>query len=263
MMIKKKSALPPEQYAREILCLLGIDSIPIPIKGICKAFDLELVYSSDLDAEGILVSKGDRHVVLIKDGIDTYETRRLFTIAHELGHYYLPLHQRGIFVCNSDDLHQYKPICQFEYEANKFASELLMPDPQFSEDVRKSDFSIEDLVRLANKYQTSLTSTAIRFSQRTKLTGAIICCQEDSIAWVAKTADSEDFEFRTGRLNERTYVHKYFDGRPIVANKFRVEPQAWLSSVDLEYGYCVYEQSLAMPRLNQTLSVVTIELDDE
>ncbi len=261
-MNKKFSSLPPEQYAREVLCYLKIDTIPIPLLEIYQLFDLELVFRNDLDAEGILVSVGNRHLVLIKDGIDSYETRLLYTIAHELGHYYLPSHQQRLFVCNANDMQQYRPVLKLEYEANRFASELLMPDPQFSRDVYHSDLVMEDLIHLANKYQTSLTSTAIRFAARTNLIGAIICCQDDAVSWVVKTKDTEGVEFRTGQLSEQAYAHNCFVDRVIDGNKHRVQPQTWLSSVDVECDYYVYEQTISMPRLNQTLSIVTIEYDD-
>lgn len=67
--------------------------------------------------------------ILINADIDNIG-RKHFTIAHELGHYFLQhqLHQNSIF-CNNKDIleqgHQSNPI---EREANYFASCLLMPE---------------------------------------------------------------------------------------------------------------------------------------
>ena len=258
-MIEKKSALPPEQYAREVLCLLGIEGTPTPVIEICEAFDLEIVYE-DIDADGILVRQVDRNLMIVKDHMDSYEARQFYTIAHELGHFYLPWHRKNSYICNKEDMHNFQSMEEIEHEANRFASELLMPDPQFSSDVKRSDLIMSDVMALSNKYQTSLTSTAIRMAKRSDLSGAIICCKDGRISWVVKTHSAEDFEFRSGRLSEQTYAHDVFLGKPIDDRKLRVHSIAWLSNIDFEYDdYTIYEQTLPMPRLNQTLSIITID----
>lgn len=139
--MNNQSALPPEQFAREVLYHLQIDIIPTPVIRICEAFDLELHYRDDLDAEGVFVARGDNNHIIIKNSSDSYQARKLFTISHELGHFYLPWH-KGDFVCNPMDLNTYVSSNKLESEANRFAAELLMPERFFAKDVRKSDLSV-------------------------------------------------------------------------------------------------------------------------
>lgn len=62
---------------------------------------------------------------------DVYESalagngRDRFTLAHELGHYIL--HSSGVQLCRSDGGHVVA-FCDPEWQANTFASKLLMPD---------------------------------------------------------------------------------------------------------------------------------------
>lgn len=77
---------------------------------------------------GALTKINNQNYIFVNAGIDNIG-RKNFTIAHELGHYFLQhqLHRNSVF-CNSSDIveegHQANPI---EREANYFASCFLMP----------------------------------------------------------------------------------------------------------------------------------------
>lgn len=53
--------------------------------------------------------------------------RKLFTLAHELGHYFLHSHIKTQFSCS---FFSATPTPRLEQEANRFAAELLMPTEQ-------------------------------------------------------------------------------------------------------------------------------------
>ncbi|MGB7529236.1 ImmA/IrrE family metallo-endopeptidase [Sphingobacterium cellulitidis] len=100
------------------------------------------------DFVGALTKGNNNQVyIMINKNIDNHG-RRNFTIAHELGHYFLQhqLHQNSIF-CNNNDIieegHQSNPI---EREANYFASCFLMPE----EKVRNAFLA---LLERASKYK--------------------------------------------------------------------------------------------------------------
>lgn len=107
--------------------------------GVHKVFN-EIMIAEDIkfkeissvsnDFVGALTKGNNNQVyIMINNNIDNLG-RKNFTIAHELGHYFLQhqLHQNSVF-CNSNDIveegHQQNPI---ELEANYFASCLLMPE---------------------------------------------------------------------------------------------------------------------------------------
>jgi len=80
-------------------------------------------------ADGITVDiKSDKPKIYINNAFDIPKTRQKFTIAHELGHIFLPWHKGTI----ASDINQYNISTHMMYrdmesEANRFASELLMP----------------------------------------------------------------------------------------------------------------------------------------
>lgn len=88
------------------------------------------IHSVSNDFVGALTKGNNNQVyIMINKSIDNLG-RKNFTVAHELGHYFLQhqLHQNSVF-CKSNDIieegHQQNPI---EREANHFASCLLMPE---------------------------------------------------------------------------------------------------------------------------------------
>lgn len=89
----------------------------------------EIPSVSDKFVGALTKGNNDQVYIIINKNIDNIG-RKHFTIAHELGHYFLQhqLHQNSIF-CNNNDIleqgHQSNPI---EREANYFASCLLMPE---------------------------------------------------------------------------------------------------------------------------------------
>ena len=62
----------------------------------------------------------------------------------------------------------------FEFEADHFAASLLMPSTLFQSELRKRNDGLESIEALSDKCITSLTATAIRYSELTRAAAAII-----------------------------------------------------------------------------------------
>lgn len=111
------------------------------------------------DFVGALTKGNNNQVyIMINKTIDNLG-RKNFTIAHELGHYFLQhqLHQNSVF-CNTNDIieegHQQNPI---EREANYFASCLLMPEDKIKPAFliileNRSRKKIKDFLLVRNDY---------------------------------------------------------------------------------------------------------------
>lgn len=90
--------------------------------------------------------------------------RARFTIAHELGHYFIDEHRRcliqGIGLHGSDiDYHPKNPV---EQEANHFASNLLMPSDAVKS-VAKYPSGLSTILTLQKRFQASITFSAVRY----------------------------------------------------------------------------------------------------
>ncbi len=141
------SAAEIRRQAEETLNLVSYCSGEVPLEGICNALGLSLHYEDmstfDHDGNAILGSANfDRmSIVVYRNG---HPQRERFTIAHEIGHFVLEhgkylkseviveadLHGEEVL----DDAFNYERL---EYQANWFASELLLPDGLFRKQLRK------------------------------------------------------------------------------------------------------------------------------
>lgn len=67
--------------------------------------------------------------ITIKESLNV--NRKKFTIAHELGHFYIPWHSELMFGCDIKEMDFKNDYVPREKEANMFAAELLMPIEEF------------------------------------------------------------------------------------------------------------------------------------
>lgn len=96
---------------------------PIDVWALAREFAEVEVDKIPTQCDGLVVGLERRRPLILVDGTQ-HETRRRFTVAHELGHILLPWHI-GTFVC---DTHEGDWSARAEEpEANRFAAELLVP----------------------------------------------------------------------------------------------------------------------------------------
>jgi len=108
--------------------------------------------------EARLVGFGDKAFITLKHG--GYERRKRFSLGHELGHW---MHDRGqaTFRCASKDFETWGGESR-EVRANNYAANLLLPRFMFAPRAKPCDVTLVSASVLADTFQTSLTSTAIR-----------------------------------------------------------------------------------------------------
>jgi len=125
---------------------------------------------SDADEPGVwgsFLKVGDNFGIMYPTHIKSEGFIR-FTVAHELGHYFLPGHAERFFQNGSVTKHT-APIGvpskdPIELEADDFAASLLMPERLFKEAMRELGVGLQAVKKLAERCRTSLTATAIRYA---------------------------------------------------------------------------------------------------
>jgi Zn-dependent peptidase ImmA (M78 family) len=91
-------------------------------------------------------------------------TRQVFTLAHELGHFFLHAEEGeefvdGEFVMNREDDTKYR---KEEMEANEFAGNLVMPEGMIRRRIKEPTPSDGTVLELASLFQVSPLAMAIR-----------------------------------------------------------------------------------------------------
>lgn len=196
--------------------------------------------------------------------------RGRFSVAHELGHYYIPSHaSRPVGWCGEDDMVTLADSAKrYESEANDFAAELLMPRRLFATDASRRDPGFQAVVELASPavYNVSVTAAAIRFVEVTKEACALICAQAGTIEWVMK---SEAFRYRIpwrrDRLPPGSIGRRVDDGDEANGLPEALDPYVWLEAEQRRTPE-LFESTMAIPTQGQLLSLIWVvaeEPDDE
>jgi Zn-dependent peptidase ImmA (M78 family) len=118
--------------------------------------------------------------------------RRRFSIAHELGHFHIPSHVDVSGYCQESDLLASEGGAAIqEWEANDFASELLMPQRLFTADAAQRNVSIRSVIELADSsmYDVSLMAAALRVVQTTPQAAAIVVSANGRVSWSRKSGN--------------------------------------------------------------------------
>ena len=247
----------PEYYAKEIFTSLNL-SVPVNVLSLCDKFNIDVVFDDLSDAEAYLICKNAIKKVVIDNRVQ-YESRITFTIAHEIGHFYLPWHNYDIFKCSATDISSFKSNNIFENEANAFAAELLIPTEKLVKDINKKDISMELIKSLAQKYGVSLTSIAIKIIKNTDAAVAIVFSQDARIKW---SFPSKSFkrELISNSLRKWSYAYDFYVERNLNEINEKVYSMAWFTDgSDCE---SILEQSLPMPNINSVLTLLKLQDED-
>ncbi len=103
------------------------------------------------------------YIILNTDLLEHSESGRIrFTIAHELGHFFISAHKaqlsKGVSLSFKGDLNE-QECKKIEIAANHFAANLLMPKAHFTRLAHKLELGLAGIFILKAKYDTSIEST--------------------------------------------------------------------------------------------------------
>lgn len=116
-----------EQKAREVLMQNDLYEIPVDPVNLAKLHGIEVKNAifKDSNISGIISKDTDKTIIFV-NSVDPYNRKR-FTVAHELGHYFLHLTEDNGSVVdmyrNSTNINN-----KNEVEANSFAAAILMDE---------------------------------------------------------------------------------------------------------------------------------------
>ncbi|HTN37296.1 MAG TPA: ImmA/IrrE family metallo-endopeptidase [Arachidicoccus sp.] len=236
-----------------------------PLNRIAEAEGLELFYDAyEIGSfDGMTIYNGSRfYIHLNTDSGNREDTGRgRFTLAHELGHYFIDAHRiglkKGILTPHPSIISRYQ-FNSIEREADYFASCLLMPESRFKQDVFKKKFSFQLIDILCTEYMVSRTACAYRFAQIGNHPIMIVYAECGVVKW---KIESDDFPYKW-LLNEKnvpinTVMGEYFtksNSRDIYKTE-QVWAMDWFNYVkDKDADKSFYEHCI--PYKNMALSII-------
>jgi Zn-dependent peptidase ImmA (M78 family) len=167
--------LSPESKAQEVLNETKTDVFPVDVFKLAEAYKIKIIKAELPDNISGMLHK-ESHVIFVnkKDP----DNRQRFTIAHELGHFFMStitgihVDKQVGFVFRDDKSN--KALYTSEISANKFAAELLMPTACIATEIKKllkQALSVEEIIdKLSKKFEVS----ELAMSYKLKNLGIII-----------------------------------------------------------------------------------------
>jgi Zn-dependent peptidase ImmA (M78 family) len=168
-------------FAERLLQSYGV-SQPEEIDLEAIAFDqgATVKYRSMTSCEARVVGAGRYAVISINSGSGI--ERQRFSLGHELGHW---IQDKGLISlsCARTAIGPQVSTSGPERSANEFASQILMPDYIFQPLSRREPLTFDTVRRLAPRFRTSLTATAIKLVRAAHYPGMVVCYKEGRLAW--------------------------------------------------------------------------------
>jgi Zn-dependent peptidase ImmA (M78 family) len=260
----------PRLMAEGVVKLLPDVVFPMPVDEVALALGIRTIEEFETSSfEGALLSNESKSncAILVRAGV--LETRRRFTIGHELGHYLMPLHFPSAegFKCTKSDMSTDEASGltgrpQWEAQANTFSSELLMPRLEFKRRLLLTKGpSIESLIKLSDDFGVSKVAVGRRVMQLSDDPCAIIVAKNQKVEAIYRGPEFPFISLKRGFSMPRGTTA--FDSalHPSGASDVEDADQChWLSRDKRNLN--LYEQTLFQAN-DWTLTLLTAEIDDE
>ena len=120
----------------------GLSLAPLDVRCLAKSLNIRVTLTPlEDDISGYLNEDGGQWNIVVN--ALHHPRRQRFTIAHELGHYFLHRSLQDKFV--DKKLFRDGSSTTIEAQANRFASEVLMPEVEFRDFVASTSGKVEDI----------------------------------------------------------------------------------------------------------------------
>jgi hypothetical protein len=224
----------------DLIAAAGFESLPVHFDRYDNFFDGMLVYGG-----------GDFHVHINLDKGNSITSKRgRFTLAHELGHFFIDEHRIGLKYGFLEPHQSYNTLNQkplIELEADYFASCLLMPVKKYKLFCARKPFSFDLINSISENFQTSLIASILRFIEVGSREFMVVVSKQGMTRWFTKSFDFPRFafKFKVGqKVPDDTLTAHYFKFAivPYMSLVEDVDPENWFYINDSRANKTMYEQ---------------------
>lgn len=248
----------PAFYARWCRRECGMEDVArIDLRALAQQRDVEVYEAPAESFEGAAMVVDGLQAVFVNE--QQIPQRYRFTFGHELGHLFLPWHRRLLTEGRQlvdRSVNWEGPAEGLEREANAFSAELLSPAHLVRRHVSNGAMDLSKALAVAEHFEMSLTSSALRVAQVAAGPVAVLLFRADLLQW---RFQAEGFPYglpRSGiRAPHGTVTADVVNGGDDVPGGVEVDGASWF--LDRKYGDMptTVESSI---RLGTTGSVLTM-----
>lgn len=226
--------------AEQLVDELGIASpADIDIEAIAQYCGATVVYQPLGGAEARILGHGERAVITVNS--ESPRQRQRFSAAHEVGHW---MWDRGTiaYICKKANLQSSWTGTDRETLANRFASELLLPQHLFKPLAAKKPITFQTVVELARTFETSLTATALRLVKLGPYPSMVILSDRNGRKWFCGSPEVDGKLWPVKRLSEDSVAYSLLVSNEDSPGPTDVDADTWIDHPDAA-DYVVREDS--------------------
>ena len=244
--------------------------MPVDVHAIVDEFGIHLQESRAIGSSpsGCLMRVGTTFGILFNTSVRSIGFQR-FTIGHELGHFCMTHHQEALFASSAFHPSESGFVSNrwHELEADHFSAELLMPREPFSAALDRNTPGLDALKEIADEFETSLTSTAIRFAKLSSEPVAAVVSQDGAVryCWVSETLGNVPgigrFPMRLGDSLPHSPTLSLNSNPEEVRSAHRVaancRANVWFPEVDTTFA--IREEAVGLGSYGRILTILTAD----
>ena len=251
----------PSLYALKLLEKCGIrDPTELPLETIVQGLGAFYVEKPLKHCEGRIVSLNKKTLITINSNI-SYLGKKRYAIAHEIGHFEMHKDSIPVITDTEVDFIDYLKKGPHEQEANEFAAELLMPRDIFRSECLKKPISPELIRYLSTRFQTSLTSTVLRYIEFGNHQSCVIYCKDNKMKWWKKSVDFYNFinfQYDSSPPVGSVAYEVFTKGKFLsdIDQKQQIWKSDWFVLNENDQDLPFFEYCIYVPSYNYTLSII-------
>lgn len=200
----------PEDYARELRKAIGVEDQLIDPFQLAQDLGIKVKEDNFKGFDGALIKGGRKILILLNERMA--RNRKAFTVAHELGHWYIVEHKNKDYTCSS--IGRYNSNEVTEQEADRFAAEFLMPRRPFKKIMENKTLSLPSITDIADYFNVSIQAAAIKYTQLAKASCAVILTDSGIIKWFSKSYSFKYFININIPPSEKTLAKQFYIKSP-------------------------------------------------
>ena len=227
-----------KQQPDDILKKLGIyEPEDIDLDLVAYSLNADVKRAVLSDCEGKIIGTDEKAIITVNNDADP--RRQRFSLGHELGHWINDRGKNLTYRCDTNDMRQLSMSKdnfrqQKEVRANQFSAELMMPNHIFGRYWDNIDITTDSVNYLANEFDVSRTSAAIRFVEVCNCPCMLVCWDKSGKRrWFTRNPIVPDAIWPHSIITQPKTVLA-------VSNGLQVDADKWINSKDAE-DYTVVE----------------------
>lgn len=258
-----------EAKAQEMLNDAGVTSLPVKPIEIAKHFEINVQAkpATASGASGWLVRVGNDFAIIYATHIDN-EGFQNFSIAHELGHYWLEGHPEHVFRAGNEHASHdgFSSTDPIEREADYFSACLLMPKSMCKPLINKSLDGMAAVASLAANCKTSLVAAALRYTEIGHLPAGVLQCFNGRVEFCATHPLQTHVGWarpliRNAKVPADSATWRLSEDKQAILRGGEDSDNAsasdWFSGADGKAG--LIEEAIGLGRFGRTLTLLTLE----